>query len=432
MKRIFAPLLALLILTGCAGNTPIPTPPQAETPPPTEEAFVPEETPEQDTASTSSPGTDDPSTEQPAELSAEAQAGSDVLAAKAAAVYAAVTEGAFTLSVTEPGGTTTTLEILPGVNDWNVQGRENTFSYTYRWSEAAAEDWDTQCTAAAIGNTVTLAASEELRISCCANGDVIEFTDHGSVMYLRAVNPKEGQEPFEWSFCGAMTMLASDVLAYEMWNVTADGGLHPQEAAAQMLEQIAANYRAAPDWALWKPLDTRAGEADVFDIYWGEPQAFCCGMSLRLQFDDYHGERANRWQAGAGLSEPDGDGYCGYGAEVVVRKNADGDWQYEERGSGGYSVDPQNTEGKPQLEWLVEVFCLTEGFTHDWRTPYHILDLGEEELSRLPAILDRLTEAEARELCTALGRCLREYDYWEWSVELLAPLLGDYGAWLDA
>ena len=429
MKRFFTALLTLLILTGCAGKTPTPTLPQAETPPPTEETAVPAETPAQSAAS--APSAEDP-TEQPAELSAEAQAESDALAAKAAAVYAAVAEDAFTLSVTEPDGTTTTLEILPGVNDGNVQSRENTFSYTYRWSEATAEDWDAQCAAAAIGNAVTLAASEELRISCRANGDVIEFTDHGSVMYLRAVNPKEGLEPFAWNFCGAMTLIAGDALAYEMWNVTADGGLHPQEAAAQMLEQIAANYRAAPDWALWKPLDTQAGEADVFDIYWGEPQAFCCGMSLRLKFDDYHSESTNRWQVGAGLSEPDGDGYCGYGAEVVVRKNADGDWQYAERGSGGYSVDPQNTEGKPQLEWLVEVFCLTEGFTHDWRAPYYILDLDEEDLSRLPSILAQLTEAEARDLCAVLGRCLREYDYWEWSIELLAPLLGDYGAWLDA
>jgi len=246
------------------------------------------------------------------------------------------------------------------------------------------------------------------------------------------VNPKAGTEPFEWNLCGMLqNIIVADALGYEMWNVTADDSLSPQEAAEQMLEQIAANYRAAPEWAPWKPEDTLAGKADVFDIYWGEPQEFCCGMTLRLKFDDPMGERANRWQAGAGLSEPDEEGYCGYGAEVVVRKNEAGDWAYVERGSGGYSVTPQNRENKPQLEWLVEVFCLTEGFTHDWRTPYHILDLGEEDLRALPSILDQLTEGESRDLCSTLGKLLREYDYWNWSAETLRPLLGDYGAWLD-
>jgi len=408
VKRVWMLLMIFLLLSGCGkGETK-----------PSEEEVPPQET----AAETVSE-----------EWTAERQAESDALAAKAAAVYAAITEGPFTVWVTEPDETVTTLEILPGVNDWNVKDREKSFPYTYQWSEATYEDWVELWTGPDCGNMITLAAPEEMSLAACAGGDVVELMDCGTATYLRAVNPKAGTESFEWTL-GEMlqNVIAADALGYEMWNVTADGSLHPQEAAEQMLEQIAANYRAAPEWAPWKPVDTLAGGTGVFDIYWGEPQEFCCGMSLRLKFDDPMGERANRWQAGAGLSEPDAEGYCGYGAEVHIRRNENGDWQYVERGSGGYTVMPQNRDHKPQLEWLAETFCLTEGVTHDWHIPYRILDLPKEELARLPEVLGELTEADARDLCAVLGENLRQFDYWGWTAETLRPLLGSYGGWLDA
>ena len=139
------------------------------------------------------------------------------------------------------------------------------------------------------------------------------------------------------------------------------------------------------------------------------------------------------WQAGAGLESPDADGYYEWGRQVHVMKNDEGNWYPADRGTGGCFVNPENRENKPQLEWLVELFCLTEGFTHDWRTPCQILDLPEVELAALPALLDQLTEAEARELCAVLGDCLREHpDDWDWSIDTLGSLLGDYGAWLNA
>ena len=408
MKQVLMVLMMFLLLTGCG---------REEAKPPVEE------TKSQEIAAVV----------EPEEWTAERQAESDALAAEAVAVYAAITEKNFTIWVTEQDGTVTTLEVLPGVNDWNVEGRENTFAYTYRWSEATYEEWVAQWTAEDCGNVVTLAAPEEMGLSACIDGDVIELMDRGTAIYLRAVNPKAGEEPFAWTFGGMLqNIIAADALGYDMWNVTADGSLHPQEAAEQMLEQIAANYRAAPDWAPWKPEDTQTGETNVFDIYWGEPQEFCCGMGLRVKFDDPMGERANRWQAGAGLSEPDAEGYCGYGAEVHIRKNEAGDWQYVERGSGGYSVMPQNPQQKPLLEWLVEVFCLTEGVTHDWHIPYRILDLPKEDLNRLPEVLGELTEEDARDLCAILGENLRQFDYWGWTVDTLRPLLGPYGDWLDA
>jgi len=408
MKRTMMLLALLLLLSGCG---------QSEAKPPAEEPLqeMGEEALEE------------------LETKAEQQAVSDALAAKAGAVYASITEGAFTIWVTEPDETVTTLEVLPGINDWNVKDREKSFPYTYQWSEAAYEDWVELWTGPDCGNMITLVAPEEMSLTACAGGDMVELMDGGTAIYLRAVNPKVGTEPFEWTL-GEMlqNVIAADALGYEMWNVTADGSLHPQEAAEQMLEQIAANYRAAPEWAPWKPVDTLAGGTGVFDIYWGEPQEFCCGMTLRLKFDDPYGERANRWQAGAGLAEPDAEGYCGYGAEVHVRKNADGDWQYVERGSGGYTVNPQNPDHKPMPEWLVETFCLTEGVTHDWHIPYRILDLPKEELASLPELLRELPEAQAKDLCAILGENLRQFDYWDWTVDTIRPLLGSFGPWLDA
>ena len=155
-------------------------------------------------------------------------------------------------------------------------------------------------------------------------------------------------------------------------------------------------------------------------------------MTLRLKFDDPFGERANRWQAGAGLSEPDDEGYCGYGAEVHIRKNEDGRWQYVERGSGGYTVSLQNPDHKPMPEWLVESFCLTEGVTHDWHIPYRILDLPKEDLARLPELLRNIPEAQAKDLCATLGENLRQFDYWGWTVDAIRPLFGEFGPWLDA
>lgn len=53
-------------------------------------------------------------------------------------------------------------------------------------------------------------------------------------------------------------------------------------------------------------------------------------------------------------------------------------------------------------------------------------------MTALPALLDDRTDAEARELCAVLGRCLRDADYWDWTPETLAEILGSYGAYLDA
>ena len=207
-----------------------------------------------------------------------------------------------------------------------------------------------------------------------------------------------------------------------------------EEIARQLNEAVAENVRHVPDWVSWKPLDFQANGASVFDAYYGEPENFCAGLGFRLLVDDPYGEMANSWQAGAGLGEPDADGYYGYGGEASIQKNEDGDWTCDGLATGGSAVAlPLSGSGEEApLSELVDAFFLTEGFSHDWLLPNYILDHPAEDMTALPALLDDRTDAEVRELCAVLGRCLRDADYWDWTPETLAETLGSYGAYLDA
>ena len=44
---------------------------------------------------------------------------------------------------------------------------------------------------------------------------------------------------------------------------------------------------------------------------------------------------------------------------------------------------PEKPEEKPELDWLAEVFCLTEGFSHDWVVPNQMLNLDPEVLAEM-------------------------------------------------
>ena len=147
-----------------------------------------------------------------------------------------------------------------------------------------------------------------------------------------------------------------------------------------------------PDWVSWKPLDFQANGASVFDAYYGEPENFCAGLGFRLLVDDPYGEMANSWQAGAGLGEPDADGYYGYGGETGIQKNEDGDWTCGGLATGGSAVAlPLSGSGEEApLSELVDAFFLTEGVSHDWLLPNYILGRPAEDMAALPALLDDL------------------------------------------
>ena len=362
------------------------------------------------------------------------QTESEKLTAEATGLYQAITDAeTFRITVEEPDGTETAFDIVKGENDGNVAGRQHTFA-DYTWSAATEADWKALLASKDRGYLLTVAAQDgKAIIRCCSESDLAALEQDGKTSYYRAVNPREGKEPFEGKLYGNLELIALDAASHQVWAVTADGALSPAEAAKDLAEQVAENYRMVPDWVDWKPLDAKTGKAEVYDVYVGEPQQFCCNMGLRVKLEDPKSEQAAYWQAGAGLDEPDSKGYCGYGSQVYVVKNQDGDWAIRGRGTGGYFVDPPMAYEKATAAQLVEVFRLTEGETHDWRVPYYLLALPRAELSKLPAVMDGLTEDEARELCRLLEKNLdRTKETGAWTREDLEAALGKYGGLLDA
>ena len=449
-RMLLSCLLLLALLAGCGGEKPAETP--GETPPAEEAEQVPEreeapeepvppEEPEKEEAEAPGEAEEPPQPagpeevpEETAEVQEEAEPLSgEALTASAVAAYAKITQSlTFTLYVEEGSGAGWDLSITPE-NTWNVEGRENLFPISYQWSAASAADWAAQVGAMGEDDLLLEMASPDgaTGLRCCTAGDVIAWTAAGGTSYAHAAVLPD-QEPVS----GLLQGIAEDALRDAAFSApTVDGAeTDYEEIARQLSEAMAENVRAVPDWVAWKPLDFRTGGVSVFDAYYGEPENFCAGLGFRLRLDSPDSAMANSWQAGSGLGEPEVDGSYGWGRETAIRKNADGDWYCADMGTGGYSAElPLSAAGeKAPLSELVDAFFLTEGTSHDWLVPNYILYHTAEEMEALPALLDRRTDAEARALCAALGTCLRDADYWDWTTETLARALGSYGAYLDA
>lgn len=430
MKRALGLILVLLLLVGCQKIPPAapPAPPKPETPPveepkaPEQETVVPQPEPPEETVMPEEEV--DPA---PIPQPVPAPEPEPDWCAKAMEAYVAVTDREqFLALVQEADGTATELTIVQGMNDWNVEGLEYGFSQ-FDWSAAAEEDWD----ALADDLKLSLYVPGEISFSCTQNGDIVKITTPQETVYLRAVNSEPEADVFLSNLYSLLDMVPEDACGEKILSTPADGTLEPEAAAAALAEAVVSNYLVLPDWVSWKPVDVRVVSTEVFDVYRGMPEQICFNMGLEVKIEDPMAPEAIYWQAGAGLDTPDEEGFCGWDRQVLAEKNEDGNWVITDWGTGGYSVNPQKPEEKPQLDWLVELFCLTEGFTHDQIVPYLLLERSDEEIATLPAILDQLTEAEALELCAALGNHLREADSWRWSIDLLAPLLGEYGAYLD-
>ena len=450
-RMLLSCLLLLALLAGCGGEKPAEmpeeTPPAEETEqgPEREEAPeepVPPEEPEKEEAE--APGeTEEPPQpagpeevpEETAEVQEEAEPLSgEALTASAMEAYAKITEELiFTLNVWWDEEESITLSITPETA-WNVEGRENLFPISYQWEPSSASKFGLQWTDMENrGLLFTMTAPDgETTLRCCTGGDVVLWTVNGEAHYACVTAAAEGES----GLSGLLQGIAEDALRDAAFSApTVDGAeTDYEEVARQLSEAMAENVRHVPDWVSWKPMDFQAGSASVFDAYYGEPENFCAGLGFRLRLDSPDSAMANSWQAGSGLGEPEVDGSYGWGRETAIRKNADGDWYCADMGTGGYSAElPLSAAGeKAPLSELVDAFFLTEGTSHDWLVPNYILQHTADEMEALPALLDQRTEAEARELCAALGTCLRDADYWDWTTETLAKALGAYGGYLDA
>ena len=462
MKRVLVVFLVLLLLTGCSRTDSVPAEP--ENPPAVEENEAvtpepaPEPAPEVTAEEVTDPGTEDvqekppvpkpdpapevkpepapePSPEPVPEPTPEPEPEPEPIpawTAYAMGVYADITgHDEFHVMVWEEDDSRTNLVIQRGVNDWSVDSLASCFT-DYEWTQAGSEDWIAMIQQEGYDPQLSFYLPGEISFTCCEDGDIVEIVDQTKITYLRAVPSKTDVSVGNENLYGRLRMVAEDVVSDQVWNVTADGSISPNEAAARMTEKIAEQYRSVPDWVSWKAETVRATRAEVFDVYNGESEEFCFNLDLAVKLADPMAPEAGYWQAGAGLDEPDEDGFYSWGHEVWVQKNATGQWVLSGYGTGGYAVMPQNTENKPQLDWLVEVFCLTEGLTHDWIIPNQILNLELEELAGLPEVLDQLTEAESNHLCQTLGTLLAENDCWILTADDLIPLLGDYAVYLNA
>lgn len=369
----------------------------------------------------------------------ETQAPHPALGEAAQSAYAEIAQDkTFTVTVEETDGTLTALDITPE-NAWNVEGPAHLLAISYDWFPAEAGDWDALVAAGSRGYLLSLVSADGgTALRCCSGGDVVELTAGGETLYARAVNPKEGQEPYEGKLYHYLDMIAEDAYSADMFGGTVDGAVTDlEQVAAQLAEQAAETVRGLPGWMTWKPADFQVSGVSVFDAYRGEPENFCCGMGFRLLVEDPNSEQASYWQAGSGLGGPDGDGYYNWGQEVLVMKNSGGSWYCADRGTGGYSVllpfGWAWTEGVP-LEDLVDAFFLTEGFTHDWLLAKYIVAQPSEALAELPELLAGRTEAELQNFGATLAALYRDHsgeeDWASW--EDLRTALGPYAVYLDA
>ena len=233
------------------------------------------------------------------------------LTASAMAAYAEITKDlTFTLDVEEEDATGISLSITPEAAR-NVAGRENLFSIGYQWEPASAEAWGDQWSdIKSRGRLFAMPAPDgETTLQCCTGGDVVLWTVDGETHYACVTAAAEGES----GLSGLLQGIAEDALWDAAFCGPAVDGAETdyEEIARQLNEAVAENVRHVSDWVSWKPLDFQANGASVFDAYYGEPENFCAGLGFRLLVDDPYGEMANSWQAGAGLGEPEADGYYG-------------------------------------------------------------------------------------------------------------------------
>lgn len=181
--------------------------------------------------------------------------------------------------------------------------------------------------------------------------------------------------------------------------------------AQKLTEQYASVVLARPAWHPQAVLDVVPVEAEVFDAYYGEDNPnFCFTLILYVKISE---EQRNGWEVGSGLGEPlDGGDYAGYyhwGREAYVEQNENGNWYLEGLNTGGTSVQLPVPPREATIEQLMEMYFLTEGFTHYHRLPYCLAELPVDEVV---AQLEQLEEPLREDLTDALLAFVEEYpDY---------------------
>ena len=249
----------------------------------------------------------------------------------------------------------------------------------------------------------------------------IKLTENGKTMYFSGLyrNPTQDTTDFSTLFRKFSENAMSAVYEQGMRACTVDGRETDYAVIAQKLtEKYAETLRARPAWHHQSAYDAIPVGAEVFDAYYGEDDPnFCFVMRLYLKVRD-----ESPWQVGAGIDKlPDGIGYDGYyswSREAQVQRDENGNWYLEGLNTGGCTVRLPVSEQEASVQELIELFFLTDGFTHDYLLLHY---LAEKPLDEVRAAYDAL-EAQQREILkSAIIDFMEEYpDYSAWTAENFA------------
>ena len=275
-------------------------------------------------------------------------------------------------------------------------------------------DWETSFVGQSpSGISITMESADgDSWIQCWENSDLVLLHQDGEDTCMTAVTRYEhSHTPYR-----RLLAWADEAMHYQItYETTVDGSVTDyQQVAEQYLEQLAAAWRAAPDWVISKPEDAQPGSATVTQAYWGEGENFCTSTLLYIQIDPM-GEGAGYWQAGSGLDEIEegpyttANGYYVYNLGRDFARNENGDWVCTGGYTGEFGIDLPTPVEEATVKQLVSYFFHTSGFAHDYSIPYELSDRSTQELATLNDILPGCSDDEARQFCAALGLHLSEY-----------------------
>ena len=275
-------------------------------------------------------------------------------------------------------------------------------------------DWETSFVGQSpSGISITMESADgDSWIQCWENSDLVLLHQDGEDTWMTAVTRYEhSHTPYR-----RLLAWADEAMHYQItYETTVDGSVTDyQQVAEQYLEQLAAAWRAAPDWVISKPEDAQPGSATVTQAYWGEGENFCTSTLLYIQIDPM-GEGAGYWQAGSGLDEIEegpyttANGYYVYNLGRDFARNENGDWVCTGGDTGEFGKDLPTPVEEATVKQLVSYFFHTSGFAHDYSIPYELSDRSTQELATLNDILPGCSDDEARQFCAALGLHLSEY-----------------------
>jgi len=323
--------------------------------------------------------------------------------------------GTYSLTATENAGGAPdkyTISPVPYYSIWSTPGYR--LATEFFWNEVTTSE---SAACSGCGYTFRFACGQRA-ITVCSHENLLEIEQNGAKRFFRGT-PLNLNTHSDYSEIFNMFLQYAETAEYEHAQAvrcSVDGSITDYSVVAQKLaEQYAEISINRPDWFSRRAEDAVVSGANIFDAYYGKDMPnFCFVMGLKLKLTD---TQRQYWEAGSGLAEPpttgEYAGYYGWGAEVSVKKGADGNWHITGLATGGSMVDVPYVLSEANVKQLVELYFLTEGQTRDW----HILrELAEHPLDDVRAELNALDPTQAQELRQGVLGFMESYpDYHTWS-----------------